>query len=374
MARGYKSPGFQAYHGRRSSRAGTALKWVVVFLLAVLVVAVAVYFLLQEWLVYDDAGVRVVPPWLQEERGPAGPANPANPAGPTAEQSPQQTVLVIQPEPEPTLRELAAQRLQAVEVTPAVLLSGGAGEQVLAAGANAVLVDLKGEDGMLGYVSGVELAASLGASGSDTAVNRALEKLVEGEAYTVARLSCFRDRKLGNTDACALLSYSGWHWKDFGGVYWACAGRESAQAYMVDICVELAQMGFDEILLTNCGYPPQGSGEMTWIRPGESYPAGELDRVAGPFLARVKAALEPYDVRLSVQALGGELAGESAATGLTADNVAASCDRVWLTQADAAAYDNLSALPGELSGRLVTLLDSPGGGDAAWAVAAEGGG
>lgn len=371
MAKKYSGPGYQSYCGRRSSRTGTALKWVIVFLLAVLVVAVGFYFMLQDGLIYDDDGVHVALPWKRPETGES-PSVPVSVSPEPTDAAPTDTILVIEtPEPTPTLtpRDLARQTLQAVEVSPTVLLSGRAAQQVEQTGGNAALLEMKKDDGTLAYVSSVELAISQKASGSDTEVNRAIRELIEGECYTVAQVSCFRDDVFGGIDSFALLSNSGYRWRDFNGMRWSCAGKEATRKYIVDLCVELAQMGFDEILLTNCGYPPNGTGEMGWLRQDATYPWGSLDTVVGPFLAQVKTAIEPYGTALSVEALGKELAGEEQATGLTLDNVLASCDHVWLDKADAEAYAH--AFTASAREKLVTVSAQAGGADEPWAVAAE---
>lgn len=364
MAKRYRGPGYQSYYGRRSSGAATLLKWIIVFLLALLVVAVGVYFLIRGWLVYDGDQVRVVFPWAQEE--PAGPVDPS-PAVSASE-----PVVVIPSEPEPvptpTLREQAAEKLQAVEITQLGLLSGRAEEQVRTAGGNAAFLRMKQDDGTLSWVSGVAMAAELNASASDSAVNQAVRELTEGEVYTVAGVSCFRDQLMGTQEKYALLTNSGWRWRDVDEVRWTCAANATVQDYLVDLCVELAGMGFDEILLTNCGYPTGDMGNLSWIRRGDAYPRGELDTVIGPFLARVREALEPYGTRLSVKAVGSELAGESAETGLSADCILNSCDRFWMDAAEAEAFESFSAAPGGLGKKLVPTGAAAGGPDGPWAI------
>lgn len=361
MSNKYRGPGYQSYYGRKPSGAASALKWVIVFLLAVLVVAVGVYYLLQDGLVYDADGFHVILPWDRDADEPP-------PSSPPVESPDDPPVLVVEPSPEPTLRELALETLQAVEISQTVLLSGRAEEQVRSVGGNAVVVEMKRDDGTLNYVSSVELAVSLGASGSDGAVNQAVRELTGGEVYTVARVSCFRDDAAGTENSYALHTNSGWRWKDTEDLRWTCAANETVQDYLIDICTELAQMGFDEILLTNCGYPISTRERIGWIKKGGDYPAGELDTVMGPFLERVKEALEPYDVRLSVEADAAELAGETAMTGLTLANVLASCDHFWVDGEAAAAYANFAGAPGDPGKKLVPVSAAAGAADAPWAL------
>lgn len=367
MSRKFTSPGYQSYSGRRPSRSGAVLKWIIVFLTAVLVVAVAIYLWMQNNLVYDDNGVYLPLPWKQQEASQPPPVSPSEPVTPPpTDAPPTDSFLVIEsPSPSLTPRELAKETLKAVEVTPQALLDGTAAGLAENAGGNAVLVTMKNDDGTLNYVSEVELAVTLNASGSDPAVNRAIQALTRGDCYTIARVSCFRDEIMGGIAAYALLSNSGYRWRDFDGIRWSCVGKSATRDYITAICEELAELGFDEILLTNCGYPPNGTGQMGWLRVDETYPWGNLDTVEGPFLAQVREAIEPHGAVLSVEALGRELAGEERATGLTADNVAENCAHLWMDAEDALAYEQVVA-GGALGKLLVPMSTQAGDEEAPW--------
>lgn len=369
MSRKFTSPGYQSYSGRRPSRSGAVLKWIIVFLTAVLVVAVAIYLWMQNNLVYDDNGVYLPLPWKQQEASQPPAVSPTGPVTPSpTDAPPTDSFLVIEsPSPSLTPRDLAKETLKAVEVTPQALLDGTAAGLAENAGGNAVLVTMKNDDGTLNYVSEVELAVTLNASGSDPAVNRAIQALTRGDCYTIARVSCFRDEIMGGIAAYALLSNSGYRWRDFDGIRWSCVGKSATRDYITAICEELAELGFDEILLTNCGYPPNGTGQMGWLRVDETYPWGNLDTVEGPFLAQVREAIEPHGAVLSVEALGRELAGEERATGLTADNVAENCAHLWMDAEDALAYEPVVA-GGTLGKLLVPMSTQAGDEEESWGL------
>lgn len=359
-----RKPLYQSYYGRRSG-AATLLKGIIVFLCATLLVVVGVYILLQEGMVVDGDGVHVIPPWKWgEEKDPSQSPSPP-PSEPVSSPS-ESLVIETEPlEPDPTLRELALETLQAVEITQTGLLSGRGLDQVRNAGGNAVLVEMKRPNGTLSYISSVSLAVSMGASGSDGTVNQAVRELIEGDVYTIAKVSCFQDHLLGTSETYALLTNSGYRWSDVDGMRWTCAANTAVQDYLIDLCVELAQMGFDEILLTNCGYPTADMGNLGWIRYGDAYPAGQLETIVGPFLARMKEALSAYDVRLSVEGYVSELAGDTNFTGLTMTDAQASCDHIW-TEAQAAADAGLAAA--DPDGKLVPMAHEAGAETDAWAV------
>ena len=257
-----------------------------------------------------------------------------------------------------------------MEVSQTALLAGSAAEQVRAAGGNAAVVTLKNDDGTLNYVSSVPLAVEAQTSSTDSNLNTALADLIQnGELYTVARISCFRDQALPGYDSeLAIHTNSGYRLEDLEKVRWSSPASQTVRDYLTALCVELAQMGFDEILLDHCGYPLASEANLGWIRQGDAYPAGSLDTILTPFLEQVKEALAPYDTKLSVIAAGSELADETADTGLTMTNVLANCDHIWVTAEDAASYANFAGAAADLSEKLVLISSARGSDEAAWAI------
>lgn len=363
MSRYSRSGGYGRYRGRRSTGARAVLKWIIVFLAALLVAAAALLFFLQDHLVYGDNGVHFVPPW--------GSGEPVQSPAPTPSGGDELPVLITDPpvQDTPAPADGAPSPLHAVEVSQTALLAGTAADQAAATGGNAVVVAMKNDDGTLNYVSAVPLAVSAGASGADPDANAAIRDLTAGGLYTIAKVSCFRDHTLPGYDAeLALHTNSGYRWVDYEEVRWTGPANETVRDYLTDLCVELAGLGFDEILLTNCGYPMERSGTLGYIKVGEAYPKGALDTVLTPFLAQVRAALEPYGAKLSVQAAGSELAGETADTGLTLASVAASCDRFWVDAGEAEGYADFAGAPEDPSEQLVRVGTAAGAADDAWAI------
>lgn len=312
---------YNSYRGRGGP--GRALKVVIVVLLVVLVLAVAALILLQPYMVYSADGVRIELPFFgREDPEPVGSSTPA-PAivTPSPTPSPSPT-----PTPEPD-------GLHAVELDRAALTGGDAAEQVAAAGGNAALFDMKGDDGSLGYVSSLSLAKNIKASAAEPGLNDAIRALNETGLYTIARVSCFRDDKLPYyRNSLALRSESG-NWKDQDRVRWSNPIKEGTREYVTSVCVELAELGFDEILLDNAGYPTVG--RLDRIQQGEDYTPGSLNVPVEEFYAQVAEALEPYGVKLSIAATSAAvLEGDDAVSGQNAAALARYADRVWLTLED----------------------------------------
>ena len=170
------------------------------------------------------------------------------------------------------------------------------------AGANALILQMKGREGQLNWVSQQPLAVAAGVSGQDQSVNDALTAWNQGEVYTVARLCCFRDNTLPYQNNAVALRASYGNWRDELGLRWLDPAKAEGQAYVAGLCGELAALGFDEIVLECWAYPSRGNLDV--ITDG---PAGDRQAVTDLALAlleQIDAETEGYDVRISLVADG----------------------------------------------------------------------
>ena len=260
--------GYGTYHGR--SRLRTALKVVIVLLVVLLVLAVATLLLMDGHIVYSSDGIRLDLPFVQK----GGAEDPPEPAG--------SAPLVIDspvPTPAPTATPEPETLMQGVLLPREALYDGTAEEQVRRAGAAAAVFDMKADDGSLGYISSLEPAQAGGVSAADPAINGAIRGLNAGELYTVARVSCFRDNAIPRADMSLGIKSSAGNWRDEGDCRWLSAANAAARQYVIGVCAELAELGFDELLLENCAFPARG--QVDYIVAGENYdpaglPAGRL--------------------------------------------------------------------------------------------------
>ena len=206
------------------------------------------------------------------------------------------------------------------------------------AGGNSLILDMKPANGPLGWMSGQAMAQETGVNSKIDSVNEKLKLLNQEELYTIAKVSCFRDELLSVNKAYCIRTYSDYRWQDFWGVNWISPAVSEVQDYLIGLCIELAEMGFDEILLDCCGYPQDGLGEMTWIKPGSTYDPENLHVVIDEFLTRLHQALEDYEVVLSIRTNPQLLTQNGAKTGLTAEVLEKHADRIWMqVQAEGAA-------------------------------------
>lgn len=198
----------------------------------------------------------------------------------------------------------------------------------LAAGCDGVVIPMKTADGRLEYVSRLDRAADNAASSGDPDRNAALRSLnAQPGVYTVAMVSCFRDGLAAESDPMlSLRRPSGSPWLDRSGAGWLDPAQPEVQAYLIGICRELAGLGFDEILLTHCAYPP--TAELA----GAPDRAGTLET----FCRQLQGSLSPWGTALSIQG-EGDAAAPEAASGQTPALLATFPGRVWAAEADRAA-------------------------------------
>ena len=359
MRRRY-SYGYGAYHGR--SRFRTFLKVLIVLLVVVLLFAVAAVLLLDRYWVYDRDGARLEIPFLHPQQDTQPP-----------DQTQQGGLVLVSPSPsvpaEPSY-------LRAVLLPRTALYDGTAQQQVTAAGANAAIFDMKADDGTLAYISNVDLARSIGSSASDPALNAAIESLCDGELYTIARVSCFRDNTAPyQNNSLSIKTYSGYNWRDAGNIRWMSPTNEQARQYVVDVCVELAQLGFDEILLDYSAYPTDG--KLQNIKTGSSYDASAFSTVVGGFYSQVRTALAAYpQVRLSIVTDADTVTnGSNASSGQTTQMLSQVADRIWVAPAEGASWETytgpLSALGMDPVAGIVSISTQAGTSQQSWAVISQ---
>jgi len=120
--------------------------------------------------------------------------------------------------------------------------------------ANALVLQLKPESGRLAYQSGVYMATAYDLNGTFD-LTAQVAALKEENIYLVAELSCSLDELLAQRYAAVTLKNAdGSVYQDDAGA-WLDLYNTDVRQYVVDLCLELADMGFDEVLLSNVSHP-----------------------------------------------------------------------------------------------------------------------
>ena len=320
--------GFQEYRGRGSGR--SVLIFIVVLLAVLFIAGVVFMVVMGDYINYTPDGLEINwPPWFHRE-----PSAPPEITDPVVVES-DDPVITTQPtqeptqEPTPTLPpEPVYEPLAAVTVTAAQLLDGTAAQLVANAGGNAMVVEMKAGTGKLAWQSGAELAAELNANAEGDGVDSAIRELaLNGDVYLVARVHCFKDTGLTNAKIGILVDTGKAPWYDSYGDRWSSPANQQAVDYLSALCLELADMGFDEILLDEAGYPSMGN--VSLLATDDNRPGNRTVPVAA-FLQRLSGELGEKGVRLSVYVTELLEPGDEVYSGLTASVLAQNAGRVWL--------------------------------------------
>ena len=270
--------GYHSYRGR-SSKGKTVLA-----VILVLVILVSVGFMMvQERIVYDETGTpHLALPEKEQEAPPPG-EEPVN----------------------ITIRQLEKGRpLQAMQLgeDPAAWLA-----EVEAAGAcNAFAVTVTAPGGQLRYPFAGASAVS-GASVAKTAAAAAetLPALLEDGRYVIARVSCLRSGGVArsNEEFMGLKNTGGYIFYDGNNENWLDPSKQATRDYLCDLVVECADLGFDEILLTDLTYPTVGKLDKIDYGSDDAYGTQAAYNTAqiAALLAAVKDALGDRDVKLSLE-------------------------------------------------------------------------
>jgi hypothetical protein len=353
--------GYGSYRGKSGFH--NFLKILIVILALALALLVAAYFFLRQFAVVTDDGIWYDIPFLRPvEPSPSASLPPVIITSPTPVPTPVPTPTPMPAEPP----------LRAVALPRTALYDGTAENLVQEAGGNAALFDMKADDGTLGYLSELELSKAVRTSDSNPVINAAIRSLTGSGLYTVARISCFKDDTTPHRDnSLSIKTNSGYNWKDAAGIRWASPASDAMRKYLADICVELARLGFDEILLDNAGYPIQG--RLDYIKAGSAYDRNKFTDSIDQFYRQVKEALAPYpEVKLSIRTTEGALSGVDTLSGQTAASLARSADRIWVdpSAADGVDYTALLSAAGlkNPSDKLVFTAPQAGEGETSWAI------
>lgn len=314
---------YSGYRGRSTTT--DKLRVIAIALFVLVLLAVAALLIGQRYIVYTDDGIRLELPFLEREEPKQPPEDLENlevvvePLEPE-EETPAETP----PEEEKVLW------LNAVTLPLEAVLDGTAADQARQLGANAIVLDMKTDLGQLGYRSQLPLAEQFAFNHADPEINGKLGELSGGEFYLIARISCFRDHALAEELTYAIETNPGRRWFDFDSVRWSSPASPAVQEYLTGIMAELARLGFDEILLDRWGYPTQADGHLEYIKKGDAYRVGELDKTIKAFLQKAKEALADSGTMLAVQVDDKILSSDGLESGQTLELALAASQRIWL--------------------------------------------
>jgi hypothetical protein len=167
---------------------------------------------------------------------------------------------------------------------------------------NALVVDIKGDRGLVPYPTKVSEATQVGARSITTVrdMPALVASLKRENAYLIARIVSFKDGLFATAHPqWSVKSAQGGAFHDREGSAWIDPFQRGAWPYLLDIAEEAAELGFDEIQFDYVRFP-----EGRDLRFAE--PNTEANRVAiiVEFLQAARARLAPHNVFLAADIFG----------------------------------------------------------------------
>jgi hypothetical protein len=174
--------------------------------------------------------------------------------------------------------------------------------QAAAGKVNAIVIDIKDDKGLIPYPSAVPLAARLGGNKIITVhdIRGLIQDLHAKGLYLIARIVCFKDGRVTQLHPeLAVKTSDGKVYTDKGGIQWLDASRKEAWDYPIDIAVEAARNGFDEIQFDYVRFPDAKS--IVYSVPNDEQ--HRVDSLAA-FLKEARRRLAPYNVFMAADVFG----------------------------------------------------------------------
>ena len=164
--------------------------------------------------------------------------------------------------------------------------------------ADALVLELKAEDGTLAFPSSLPPAIQAKVSAEDDGAVQLIRTLRAGGVYVVARVSCFKDARLPQQiQTVGVKHVSGVNWLDNKRERWLDPYKEDAVNYLLDVLSEIAGLGVDEILLDRVTFPTQGS--LSSISYGPSANVPRYEAIEG-FVKRARSTVASSGTALSM--------------------------------------------------------------------------
>lgn len=297
----------ELYRGRKKRRPW--LRIVLIILAVLITAALLLFYGLQKYIVYTPNGLKLELPILQQASGTDTAASSTDASG-------EGGGLVIDKTDYSNIQATAGADISAVKgilVPYDKITADGIKEYAdrLSAG-NALVLELKTASGKLAWASKEREATAFDLAGTaDLKTIVASLKAEKPEVWLVGQLSCCIDDLMAQRNSpVALKKADGSPYSDDEGA-WLDPYNTEVRDYIAALAKELADMGFDEILLTNVSHPQTDPANLKYSAASTNATA---QSAVTSFSLAVTRALSGTDAVLSV-------VGTRAAITKAADNL-----------------------------------------------------
>src|SRR5688572_11567670 len=203
------------------------------------------------------------------------------------------------PQPRPLPAEM-----RGIHVTmPLASLRGRLDQYLSVPGLNTLELDIKDENGEVGFVFGApRLARTIGAAKRYYRPRQVVAKTRKHGVYLIGRLVVFQDPMLAEArPGLAVRTADGSVWRTSAGHAWTNPYDKRVWAYNVAVAKAAAKAGFDEIQFDYVRFPSDGDVSSAIFRGGKRGANGWV--IAG-FVHYAAERLRPLGVRVSVDVFG----------------------------------------------------------------------
>jgi hypothetical protein len=167
---------------------------------------------------------------------------------------------------------------------------------------NSLVIDVKGDRGVITYKSSIPLASEIGAQKLVIVkdIRGLIKSLREKGIYTVARIVVFKDNVLGTARPdLAVRTQDGEIFHDGENLVWVDPSRKEVWDYNMNIAIEAARNGFDEIQFDYVRFPDKKGLKFAVSNTEEN----RVRYISG-FLCEAKKKLAPYNVFVAADIFG----------------------------------------------------------------------
>ena len=279
------SKGYRSYRGR-----GSKLKVALAVVLVLIILLALSFMAMTRYIAYDEDGRPFfrLPP-QEETEAPPPAAGKEDLTGDIQIEEPPDIIIQGPERPLPLFAFSLPQELLTAETWEAALAAHGEPYDT-------VVYTVKDADSTAYFATDNAIPGLV--RRAKEATTEALAAMNGSELHTVARLTCFHDFKTANANRedMGLKNTGGYIFYDGTYTTWLDPAKPAARAYLQAMAVELAGLGFDEILLTEVSYPTEGKlDKIAYTADGPLHVDIEL------FLQELRAALEGYEITLSIE-------------------------------------------------------------------------
>jgi len=186
---------------------------------------------------------------------------------------------------------------------------------------NAIVLDVKSEEGMILFKGKVPICDELGlVNPLIPDIEALVKRMKDGGLYTIARMVCFKDNGIVEHYPDFALKLSDGSVYSEKGLVWLNPYNHDVWEYLASVAASIAELGFDEIQLDYVRFPTDA--QMSRVEFTEEMTGGlSKTEIFIDFAKFMMYKLSPYDVSVAADVFPGTIYSEVDRNGTGQDYV-----------------------------------------------------